>query len=365
MDKGIIYLLRDDAIWKKGVYKVGKSSNWKSRKNSYGNVRVLAMFETDFISQSEKLVIESFRGKCFTAKGNEYFLWKDEEAVLKLFLSVKDEVERTKEEMCRIHHAKLLPFGVIDNSENVLCEPSEKIESDEKIEPEEDTRGISSAEQTTNEEFQHLCTLRERTKEQNFKIKKWLMAYRFEVEQGDVTYEFVDTYKGLEKQFFNQRLAFEGTKEQQDERLRTMADEKNIKKQNYSEIEKLHGDLTLEKVVYAKRLMKLLGFEDVCEGKRIKSSEMASRIGNAREVVLKSKNFQALFGKVSKEESLFVRWANDVSRKMFGCYVGRNGKSKRAKWHLLFSAPWNHNGKIPETKAKLSEETKIPTVWKM
>lgn len=359
MDEGIIYLLRDDAIWKKGVYKVGKSSNWDSRKNSYGEVRVLAMFETKFISQSEKLVIESFQEKYPIAKGREYFLWEDEEAVLKLFLSVKEEVEETKEEMCRVHHAKLLPFGVVDEPKKVSCETIP-----EKIEPGEEKK-VSDAENSTDEEFKHLCSLRERTKEQNFKIQKWLMAHRFEVEQEDITYEFISTYKGLEKQFFNQRLAFEGTKEQQDTRLRMMADEKNTKKQDFSEIEKLHENLTLEKVVYAKRLLKLLGFEDVCEAKRIKSEEMASRINKTREVVLKSKNFQTLFGKVSKEESLFVRWANDVLKRMFGCHIGRTSRTKKAKWHLLFSAPWNHNGKIPETKVKVSEGTKIPLVWKI
>lgn len=229
----------------------------------------------------------------------------------------------------------------------------------------EDITGLSLVEKITDKEFKHLCSLRERTKEQNFKIQKWLMAHRFEVEQDDITYEFISTYKGLEKQFFNQRLAFEGTKEQQDERLRTMADEKNIEKQDYSEIEKLHENLTLEKVVYAKRLLKLLGFEDICEGKRIKSSEMASRIKQTREVVAKSKNFQALFGNVSKEESLFVRWVNDVLRRVFGCHIGRTSKRKTAPWILFFSSPWNHNGKILETKVKISEETKIPTVWKI
>ncbi|ALH06860.1 putative replication origin-binding protein [Port-miou virus] len=228
----------------------------------------------------------------------------------------------------------------------------------------EDIAGISRAEKISDEEFEKLCSLRERTKEQNFKIQKWLMAHRFEMEQEDITYEFVSTYKGLEKQFFNQRLAFEGTKEQQDTKLRMMADEKNTKKQDFSEIEKLHENLTLEKVVYAKRLLKLLGFEDVCEANKIKSSEMASRIKNAREVVMKSKNFQVLFGNVSKEENLFMRWANGVLKKMFGCYIGRTSRRKNAKWHLLFSAPWNHNGKTPETKAKVSEGTKIPVVWK-
>lgn len=228
----------------------------------------------------------------------------------------------------------------------------------------EDIVGISRAEKTSDEEFEHLCSLRDRTREQNFKIQKWLMAHRFEVEQEDITYEFISTYKGLEKQFFNQRLAFEGTKEQQDIRLRMMADEKNIKKQDYSEIERLHENLTLEKVVYAKRLLKLLGFENICEAKRIKSSEMASRINKTREVVLKNKNFQTLFGKISKEENLFVRWVNDALKKMFGCHIGRNGRSKTAKWYLLFSAPWVHNTKIPETKVEVSEKTKIPVVWK-
>lgn len=71
------------------------------------------------------------------------------------------------------------------------------------------------------------------------------------------------------------------------------------------------------------------------------------------------------FGKISKEENLFMRWVNDALKKMFGCHIGKNGKSKRAKWHLLFSAPWNHNGKILETKVKVSEKTKIAVVWKI
>nr|WRK65081.1 origin of replication binding protein [Marseillevirus futianmevirus] len=247
-------------------------------------------------------------------------------------------------------------------------EKEEAIEKTEETSEEikhEEIEGVCSVENSTKEEFQYLCTLRERTRDQNFKIKKWLMAHRFEVEQDDITYEFVSTYKGLEKQFFNQKLAFEGTKEQQDERLRRMADEKNIEKQDYSEIEKLHENLTLEKVVYAKRLLKLLGFEDVCEQKRIGSVEMTERIKRTREVISKSKNFQALFGILPKDKDLFMRWVNGVLKRVFGCSIGRTNRKKSTKWYLLFSAPWNHNGKTPETKVKISEKTKIPTVWKM
>lgn len=48
-------------------------------------------------------------------------------------------------------------------------------------------------------QLEYLCNLKDRTKEESYSIKKYIMASRLEVEQEDVTPDFFVTYKNGEK----------------------------------------------------------------------------------------------------------------------------------------------------------------------
>ncbi|AMQ10725.1 putative replication origin-binding protein [Brazilian marseillevirus] len=210
-------------------------------------------------------------------------------------------------------------------------------------------------------QFEYLCNLKDRTKEENFSIKKYLMASRLEVEQDDIKPEFFVAYKDQVKQYSNLKVAFSGSEEERKTRLSEMADELNFEKQKMGVVSRLECGHVLERIVYAKRLLKLLGFEDISSRKRIKKEEMGQRLKHMRERVSKSRYFQELFTSLPKEENQDMKWANVVLERVFGCSVLRTSKNKYFSWYLCFSSPWICNGKELETKNKVSETTRIPT----
>lgn len=169
------------------------------------------------------------------------------------------------------------------------------------------------------------------------------------------------TYKDQVKQYANLKIAFSGTEEEQKARLLEMSDELNFAKEKMTTIQKLKCGTRLEKIVYAKRLLKLLGFGDILARKRIGKDEMSQRLSHTRKTVLKSRHFQQLFGKLSESEDLLLRWVNGVLRKMFGCSMQKTSRSKCFYWYLSFVSPWLCNGKELETKCKFFSDTKIPS----
>ncbi|AHC54807.1 replication [Tunisvirus fontaine2] len=244
-------------------------------------------------------------------------------------------------------------------------------EREDALEQLAETKGILEREETVafcgspaiqdNHQFEYLCNLKDRTKEESYSIKKYIMASRLQVEQEDVTPEFFVTYKDQVKQFANLKIAFSGTEEEQKARLLEMSDELNFAKEEMTTIQKLKCGTRLEKIVYAKRLLKLLGFGDILARKRIGKDEMSQRLSCVRKTVLKSRYFQQLFGKLPESEDLLLRWVNGVLRGMFGCSVQKTSKSKCFYWHLSFVSPWLCNEKELETKCKFFSDTKIPS----
>ncbi|AVR52782.1 hypothetical protein MarSH_077 [Marseillevirus Shanghai 1] len=55
------------------IYKVGRSSDWKQRQQSYGTVRILRVTEVLNSSIVEKNLIGKFKENFAVAKGSEYF----------------------------------------------------------------------------------------------------------------------------------------------------------------------------------------------------------------------------------------------------------------------------------------------------
>ncbi|AQM73269.1 origin of replication-binding protein [Noumeavirus] len=244
-------------------------------------------------------------------------------------------------------------------------------EKEDALEQLAETKGILEREETAmfcnspkiqdKHQFEYLCNLKDRTKEESYSIKKYIMASRLEVEQDDVTPEFFATYKDQVKQYRNLKIAFSGTEEEQEARLLEMSDELNFAKEEMTTIQKLKCGTHLEKIVYAKRLLKLLGFGDILARRRIGKDEMSQRLSRIRKIVLKSKYYQHLFGKLPEKEELLLRWVNAVLRRVFGCFVRKSCNKKEFCWLLSFTAPWICCGEKLETKTKLAETTKIPT----
>ncbi|AEA06893.1 conserved hypothetical protein [Lausannevirus] len=358
MDDGIIYLLRDDFIWKEGVYKIGKSSSWKIRKSSYGDVRVLATFETDFISLAETAMIKNFRESFQIAKGREYFLCEQEDVVLNLFLSVKDEVEKEKDENLRNRYASLLPFRPAEPSS-----PKPLIEDTKFLQKKIDFEGAKKTCESASldrEKFSFLCSKRDKSENEIASCRKFMVAHSFEVEQETLTPEFVLEYSGKEKIFQNQRLAFAGSKAEQKERL-TRAVEKKTQNKRFTKFEKRLGmSCNLERVVYARRLFYWLGYGSTTTREKKSKEEMSMRLEKIRKMVKKSKHFQTLLGKMPDDEQYMVRWINDILRRMFDCYIAKTSRGKSFSWELMFLSPWKHNG---ETTPLSKKRIKTPEVY--
>lgn len=366
-DNGIIYLLRDDLIWKEGVYKIGRSSNWNSRKASYGDVRVLSMFETKCISLVEKYLITLFTKKWKVAKGKEFFLCGEERDVLEMFVSFEKETKENIKDIEKLHSFQnFLPFPC---SDDVKLDKKGQSKRDKELKelldtskvPEKDVDVLCNSPKIHDKhQLEYLCNLKDRTKEESYSIKKYIIASRLEVEQEDVTPEFFATYKDQVKQYRNLKIAFSGTEEEQEARLLEMSDELNFAKEDMTTIQKLKCGTHLEKIVYAKRLLKLLGFGDILARRRIGKEEMSQRLSRIRKTVLKSKYYQHLFGKLPEKEDLLLRWVNTVLRKVFGCFVKKSCNRKEFCWLLSFTAPWICCGEKLETKTKVSEKTRVP-----
>ncbi|ADB03920.1 hypothetical protein MAR_ORF139 [Marseillevirus marseillevirus] len=360
MDNGIIYLIRDDAIWKDGVYKVGKSSNWASRKNSYGNVRVLQMFNSDFISASEKLMISAFKEHFSVAKGNEFFLCDDEDVVLRIFLSVKEHVEIIGDDLSRSYYMKKLPFLPSEDFTQRMEFLDKKISA-------EDANLMCEVPVTTYDDFSFICSKKEKTKEDVASYRKFCLSHNFRIGQKLLTPEFVLEYSGKEKIFENQSLAFSGSKAEQKERLTDLLErkneEKNEEKKELKASKRISLSCNLEKVIYGRRLFYWLGYGSTTSREKKSKEEMASRLEKIQQRAKKSRCFQELFGKVPEEKEHIVRYVNGILRKMFDCYISRTSKSKIFNWELTFCSPWIHKDEVTALPQKKKYRGTIPKTF--
>lgn len=136
---GVIYLVRDDKFWKENIFKVGKTSNWEKRRNSYGkDIRVLEIFESQDINTDEREMIKAFSDKFEKARGEEYFLCSEKEAVL-TFLIAKVAILFSRKGTYRM--GNLTVENSTPNDENVSIEiftstpnkPEEKIPTKEVV----------------------------------------------------------------------------------------------------------------------------------------------------------------------------------------------------------------------------------------
>ncbi|BAU79923.1 replication [Tokyovirus A1] len=225
----------------------------------------------------------------------------------------------------------------------------------------ENIHKICSAPELAREKFSFLCSRKEKTEEEIFSCKKFMLAHGFEVQQSAIIPKFVEVYQGKEKQFKNQKLAFSGTREEQTLRLKVMLKEKNEAKLEMKREESWALSVNLEKVIYARRLFLWLGYESVLDAKKIGSSEMKKKIQEVRQKVAKSRYFQELFGKLPPEQGMMF-WVNSILRRTFDFGLKRTNKSKRFSWVLEFSSPWLYGETTTVHQKQKMESFEIPKV---
>lgn len=84
MAEGHVYLVRDDALWRDGIFKVGKTKHWEnSRKKSYSTgIRECRLSPVPNRHFAEKELIDAFarRFKRIDGKRKEYFLCSEKDA---------------------------------------------------------------------------------------------------------------------------------------------------------------------------------------------------------------------------------------------------------------------------------------------
>ena len=84
--KGHIYLLKMCDTKHNIIYKVGKSINFYKRYKEYNYAKILNFIVSDDITKDENEIIKLFKVNCNLDTGREFFLAKDDNYVLKLFM---------------------------------------------------------------------------------------------------------------------------------------------------------------------------------------------------------------------------------------------------------------------------------------
>ena len=218
----------------------------------------------------------------------------------------------------------------------------------------EDAVKVCEAPSITRPEFSFLCNLRDKTNEEISSCQKFMMSYKFGIEQETLTPEFVLEYSGKEKIFENQSLAFCGSKAEQKERLADLLERKNTEKKDIKASKRIGMSCNLEKVVYARRLFYWLGYGSTTTREKKSKEEMFVRLGKIRDKIKKSRHFQELLGKMPEEEKYMVKYINGILKRMFDCYIVRTSKSKHFSWQLVFCSPWKHGNEMtPVPKKKV------------
>ena len=84
--KGYIYLLKMCDTKRRIIYKPGKSINFYKRFQNYNFAEILIFIASNNITHDENEIIKLFKINCKLDTGREFFLAKDENFVVKLFM---------------------------------------------------------------------------------------------------------------------------------------------------------------------------------------------------------------------------------------------------------------------------------------
>ena len=120
--KGHIYLLKMCDTNHRIIYKPGKSVNFYKRYKEYNYAKILTFIVSDDITKDENEIIRLFNINCKLDSGREFFLAKDDNFVLKLFMNYfTNKINRSIETSNSIGVSNLVDEPVV--TEPVVTEP--------------------------------------------------------------------------------------------------------------------------------------------------------------------------------------------------------------------------------------------------
>ena len=85
-NKGYIYLIKMCDTKNRTIYKIGKSINFYRRYKGYNYAEILTFIISNDMDNDEIEIIKIFNSNCKLDKGREFFIAKNDDFVLKLFL---------------------------------------------------------------------------------------------------------------------------------------------------------------------------------------------------------------------------------------------------------------------------------------
>lgn len=313
-DEGVIYLVRNDALWRDNIFKVGKSSNFKARLNSYGKIRVLDTFSTKFITICEKDMLEDFSNKFPKAFAQEYFLCSEEEAV-DVFVKAKERILLSVDEMER----KFLASHLCQYEE----EQTKKISSREMVPKDNKTS------ERVWSEFKSVGVLMEGDfsccNEEN------IHEY-FGISTEDVTPEFLKTYKDKKHNYASLCLTF--------------GEEKNVSLFLES-FETKNEHMKRTKIL--RECLLILGFAEWHRSFSPYKNRFQPAMSAVYKKIMEGQSVnKELFLNLPKDEKDTFRWFNSQLRKVFGFwFVKKKSNNKDYRCHLVFGALWDY-GQNPD-----------------
>lgn len=354
-DEGVIYLVRNDALWKDNIFKVGKSSNFKTRLSSYGKIRVLDTFSTKFITMCERDVLKDFSTKFPKAFAQEYFLCSEEDAVntftkaKERILSSMDKMERKflasylcqyEDEQTKILSRETLP------KERKAKDISKELSDIADMKEKEKLVEVSISSEISYEEREELLEKKDLSREETASLRKYAIAEHYHMEQKDVTVEFLETYKKQWTAFRTLCLTL-GEKEKVDKRLKEELEREIEEKKR----EGLRRRAYLKKVVLLREVLSDIGFVEWHKEKKIRQKEYAAGVEKALKRMSQDREiFVILFETIPAKPEFFLRWLNGQLRYLFGFTIKKTSRNKNFSLYVKFCVAWRF------TEDKESEE---------
>nr|WQM86837.1 helicase [Marseillevirus cajuinensis] len=313
-DEGVIYLVRNDALWRDNIFKVGKSSNFKTRLSSYGKIRVLDTFSTKFITMCERDVLEDFSTKFPKAFGQEYFLCSEEDAI-NTFTKAKERILSSVDEMERNFLASHL--CQYEDEQTTKSSSQDMLPKDNKI-----SERIWS-------EFKRVGMLIDG--EFSCCNEENIHDY-FGVSQKEVTPEFLEKYKDKKHNYTSLCLTFGEERE-----VSVFLESFETKNEH------------VKRTKFLRECLLILGFAEWHRPLSLYKDRFGPAIKNVRKKIMEQQSQnKELFSNSPKDEKDTFRWLNVQLRKVFGFWFAKKkGNKGDYRCHLVFGALWDY-GQNPE-----------------
>lgn len=212
----------------------------------------------------------------------------------------------------------------------------------EKMTKEEELKEFVAVPEITEEDFEELSNIVEKTKEQHLQYKKFKLAKHFRMEQKDVSVEFLKVYKKQWVAYETLNLTY-GEEQEISEKLKKKMRDEVEWYEKMPEPNKLKRKHHLEKIIVIRGLLKILGYAEWHKEKITYKKEFESKLGEAYGKVNNNhKTFSALFGSIPKNKGNMFRWLNVVLRYLYGfVFKKRKGDNSDYRCMVQFSVAWS------------------------